>query len=125
MRTCRALDERLANLSEKLSRAANLLRTRIDVELEHQNRDLLASMDRRARLQLRLQQTVEGLSVAAIGYYVVGLFGYVAKALDHEGFPISATTLTAGFVPVALIGVWLITRRIRRHHAEPGKTREE
>ena len=62
------------------------VRTRIDVELEHQNRDLLASMNRRAQLQLRLQQTVEGLSVAAIGYYVVGLFGYVAKGVEHEGF---------------------------------------
>ncbi|MCB8838435.1 DUF3422 family protein [Aurantimonas sp. VKM B-3413] len=116
MRTCRAIEERQANLSEKLSRAANLLRTRIDVELEHQNRDLLASMDRRARLQLRLQQTVEGLSVAAIGYYVVGLFGYVAKGLEHEGLPVSSTMLTALFVPVALVGVWWVVERIRKHH---------
>ncbi|RFC62152.1 DUF3422 domain-containing protein [Fulvimarina endophytica] len=118
MRTCLSVDRRLAVLSEKLSRAANLLRTRIDVELEHQNRDLLSSMDRRARLQLRLQQTVEGLSVAAIGYYVVGLFGYVAKALEKEGFPVSATMLTAGFVPVALLGVWTVVRRIRRSHTD-------
>jgi uncharacterized membrane-anchored protein len=116
MRTCRAIEERQASLSEKLSRAANLLRTRIDVELEHQNRDLLASMDRRARLQLRLQQTVEGLSVAAIGYYVVSLFGYVAKALEHEGLPISATVLTALFVPVALLLVWLVVRRLHVTH---------
>ncbi|EAU41714.1 hypothetical protein FP2506_14814 [Fulvimarina pelagi HTCC2506] len=118
MRTCQSIDRRLATLSEKLSRAANLLRTRIDVELEHQNRDLLTSMDRRARLQLRLQQTVEGLSVAAIGYYVVGLFGYLAKALEEEGFPIHSTTMTAAFVPVALLAVWLVVRRIRRHHAD-------
>lgn len=118
MRTCQSIDRRLATLSEKLSRAANLLRTRIDVELEHQNRDLLTSMDRRARLQLRLQQTVEGLSVAAIGYYVVGLFGYLAKALEKEGFPVSATVMTAAFVPVALLAVWLVVQRIRRHHAD-------
>src|SRR5207253_9320182 len=60
-----------ANLSTKLARAANLLRTRVDVELERQNRDLLTSMDRRHQLQLQLQATVEGLSVAAISYYVV------------------------------------------------------
>ncbi|MBO0663926.1 DUF3422 domain-containing protein [Jiella sp. MQZ9-1] len=119
MRTCRAVEERQANLSEKLARAANLLRTRIDVELEHQNRDLLASMNRRAQLQLRLQQTVEGLSVAAIGYYVVGLFGYVAKGLEHEGLPVSATLLTAAFVPFALVLVWMVVERIRRHHGRP------
>ncbi|MCQ0987245.1 DUF3422 family protein [Jiella marina] len=119
MRTCRAIEERQSNLSEKLSRAANLLRTRIDVELEHQNRDLLSSMNRRAQLQLRLQQTVEGLSVAAIGYYVVGLFGYVAKGFEHEGFPVSATLMTAAFVPIALVIVWTIVQRIRRHHVRP------
>ncbi|KQT87949.1 DUF3422 domain-containing protein [Aurantimonas sp. Leaf443] len=116
MRTCQALEDRQEAVSAKLGRAANLLRTRIDVELEHQNRDLLASMDRRARLQLRLQQTVEGLSVAAIAYYVVGLFGYLAKAAEHEGFPISSPVLIAGFVPVALLGVWFVVHRIRHHH---------
>ena len=79
MRTCRSVEERQLNLSEKLARAATLLRTWVDVEVEKQNRDLLASMNNRARLQLRLQQTVEGLSVAAVSYYVVGLIGYVAK----------------------------------------------
>ncbi|MDY8108590.1 DUF3422 family protein [Fulvimarina sp. 2208YS6-2-32] len=118
MRTCLSIDRRLAVLSEKLSRAADLLRTRIDVELEHQNRDLLTSMDKRARLQLRLQQTVEGLSVAAIAYYVVGLFGYVAKAVEAEGFPVSATILTAAFVPIALVGVWSVVHRIRTSHRD-------
>ena len=69
MRTCAILQERQANLSNKLAAAANLLRTRVDVEIEQQNRDLLRSMNERTRLQLRLQQTVEGLSVAAISYY--------------------------------------------------------
>src|SRR5262249_55431743 len=82
MRTCMALETRIANLSTKLARAANLLRTRVDVELQQQNRDLLQSMDRRTQLQLRLQATVEGLSVAAISYYVVGLFGYVVKGVE-------------------------------------------
>ncbi|WP_239537170.1 DUF3422 family protein, partial [Serratia marcescens] len=60
MRTCHSVSGRQENLSEKLSRAATLLRTSVDVELERQNRDLLSSMDRRAQLQLRLQRTVEG-----------------------------------------------------------------
>ena len=71
MRTCESVAERQRSLSERATRAANLLRTRVDIKLEGQNRDLLASMDRRARLQMRLQQTVEGLSVAAITYYAI------------------------------------------------------
>jgi uncharacterized membrane-anchored protein len=82
MRTCRSVKERQAKLSDKLMRAISLLRSWIDVELEHQNRDLLASMNNRARQQLHLQQTVEGLSVAAISYYVVSLISYLVK-----GFP--------------------------------------
>ena len=81
-------------------------------------------MNRRAQLQLRLQQTVEGLSVAAIGYYVVGLFGYVAKGVEYEGFPVSSTVLTVLFVPIALLAVWTVVRRIRRRHVRPGEDGE-
>lgn len=119
MRTCQMLQERQTDLSRKLARAANLLRTRVDVALEQQNRDLLAAMNERTRLQLRLQQTVEGLSVAAIGYYVVSLFGYLAKGAKDAGFlPIDVGMATALFVPIALIGVWSAVRRIRRGHSE-------
>ncbi len=116
MRTCAATEARQANLSEKLARAANLLRTRVDVELERQNRDLLKSMNDRTRLQLRLQTTVEGLSVAAVSYYVVGLFGYLMKGLSDEGVPVNVTLATALFVPVAVLAIWFVVRRIRRRH---------
>ena len=108
MRTCHMLQERQADLSVKLARAANLLRTRVDVEIEHQNRDLLRSMNDRTRMQLRLQQTVEGLSVAAISYYVVSLGSYVFKALHETGWmKMEAGTATALSVPVTLIGIAL------------------
>jgi uncharacterized membrane-anchored protein len=116
MRTCATTADRQADLSQKLARAANLLRTRVDVELEQQNRDLLRSMNDRTRLQLRLQTTVEGLSVAAISYYVVGLFGYVAKGAHEEGLPVNVTFATALFVPVAAFSIWWVIRRIRRKH---------
>ncbi len=87
MRTCVTTEERQANLSRKLARAANLLRTRVDVALEQQNQDLLQTMNTRTRMQLRLQATVEGLSVAAITYYVVGLFGYIVKGAHDSGVP--------------------------------------
>ena len=117
LRTCLATEARQTALSEKLTRAANLLRTRVDVERQQQNQQLLSSMNERTRLQLRLQTTVEGLSVAAITYYVVGLFGYLAKAV-HEAHIISIDTvyLSAGFVPIAALAIWWVVRRIRRKH---------
>lgn len=116
MRTCQSLEERQANLSRKLSRATGLVRSWIDVEMERQNGALLGAMNRRAEMQLRLQQTVEGLSVAAISYYVVGLFSYVAKALIHSEPPFDASLLTGLFVPVAVASVWLLVRSVRRKH---------
>jgi uncharacterized membrane-anchored protein len=118
MRTCSTLEQRLADLATKLARAANLLRTRVDVELQQHNRDLLRSMNRRTQLQLRLQSTVEGLSVAAITYYVVGLFGYVVKGINEAGAPIDPSFSTAAFVPVAVLSIWGVVRRIRRRHID-------
>lgn len=121
MRTCRSVEQRQENLSRKLTRATTLLRTWVDVEVEKQNRDLLASMNNRARLQLRLQQTVEGLSVAAVSYYVVGLIGYLAKGTSLFGLELKPEYVTAISVPLVLLGVWWAVRSIRKSHAEGGK----
>ncbi len=118
MRTCRSVEERQANLSRKLTRATQLLRSWVDVEVEKQNRDLLASMNNRARLQLRLQQTVEGLSVAAVSYYVVGLIGYLAKGVTIVGVVVKPELVTALSVPLVVLGMWLLVRRIRRAHSD-------
>ncbi|GAB4518004.1 MAG: DUF3422 family protein [Roseibium sp.] len=119
MRTCQAIEDRQAMLSRKLARATTLLRTRVDVELEEQNRNLLQSMNRRARLQLRLQQTVEGLSVAAVSYYVVGLISYLAKAAKEAGLPLPDANVVTGLaVPVVVLAIWWTVRRIRHHHVE-------
>lgn len=115
MSTCVAAAERLDSLARRVSRAANLLRTRVDIQLEAQNSDLLRSMNRRAQLQLRLQQTVEGLSIAAISYYMVGLVSYAAKAAKHLGLPLDPDVV-AGFaiVPVVALVAFGVTR-LRRH----------
>lgn len=115
MRTCESVQNRLQILSRGVSRAADLLRTRVDVALEQQNRDLLASMDRRAKLQLRLQQTVEGLSVVVLSYYSVSLVGYALKALKSTGLPINADLLTGLSIPVVVGIVWWGIRRL--HHS--------
>lgn len=121
MRTCRSVEERQQNLSRKLNRAAQLLRTWIDVELEKQNRDLLASMNRRARLQLRLQQTVEGLSVAAVSYYVVGLIGYLVKGFAPLEGAVKPEIVMAISVPFVVLAIWFLVRRIRRAHSDGDK----
>ena len=113
MATCAAVGRRLTSLTGRLQHASSLLRTTVDVAMEAQNRDLLASMNRRVQLQLRLQQTVEGLSVVAISYYSVGLIGYVAKpAASMIG--IDPSIMTALSVPLVLLVAWLGLRRIRR-----------
>lgn len=116
MRTVKSVRERQDSLSARIARAANLLRTRVDVALEQQNRDLLHSMDRRADLQLRLQETVEGLSVVVLSYYLVGLVSYAVKALSKLGLPLN-TDLAAGLaIPVVLVVVGSGIRRLRRNH---------
>lgn len=120
MRTCQAIEDRQAMLSRKLARATTLLRTRVDVELEQQNRSLLQSMNRRARLQLRLQQTVEGLSVAAVSYYVVGLISYLAKAAKGAGLPVPDANVTTGLaVPVVIALIWWTMHRLRKKNGDP------
>jgi uncharacterized membrane-anchored protein len=117
MRTCASTEERQANLSRKLARAAQLLRTRVDVALEQQNRSLLEAMNERARTQLRLQQTVEGLSVAAITYYVASLAHILFEGAHAAGLHIEPAAATAVIVPVALAAVAWTVRRIRRGHS--------
>ena len=113
MRTCFSAQQRLHALSTRTERAANLLRTRVDVENAQQNKQVLGRMDERAGLQLRLQETVEGLSVVAISYYAVSLLGYmlapVAPALGLEKSQLVAV-LT---LPVVLL-VWWMGKRVRR-----------
>lgn len=118
MRTINTIQRRHEILADKLTRATALLRSRVDVAIERQNSQLLEAMNDRARMQLRLQQTVEGLSVAAISYYVVGLTGYAFKALKTAGAPLNPDIAMGVAVPVAVAAVWWVVRRIRNSHAE-------
>ena len=113
MRTVAATEARLRSMSERAIRAGDLLRTRVDVERSEQNQALLASMDRRADLQLRLQKTVEGLSVVAISYYAVNLASYLAYPAA-EPMGLSKNMLTALLTPLVILAVWWMVRRIRR-----------
>jgi uncharacterized membrane-anchored protein len=113
MKTCESVSERQQLLATRVSRAGDLLRTRVDIALEEKNRDVLASMNRRAELQLRLQETVEGLSVVAISYYLLGLVGYLAKGLKSLGLPVDYDLAGLVGLPVVIGAVWLGVRRLR------------
>jgi uncharacterized membrane-anchored protein len=111
--TCTTMSQRLHDLSERVAQASGLLSTRVDIARERQNQALLASMDRRAKLQLRLQQTVEGLSVAAIVYYVAGVVGYLAKGLKAGGLHVEPDLVVGGVIPVVALLVLLHVRHVR------------
>ncbi|UWQ13352.1 DUF3422 domain-containing protein [Aliiroseovarius sp. M344] len=112
MRTIKSAEGLLSNMAGRAVRAGDLLRTRVDVQRSEQNQALLESMDRRADMQLRLQETVEGLSVVAISYYAVSLAGYLAYPMT-EFFGISKGMLTAALTLPVVGLVWLGVRRIR------------
>lgn len=110
VRTCDSFSARIEDLQQRAAWTSSLLRTRIDIALAKQNRDLLESMNRRTALQLRLQQAVEGLSVVAISYYLVALLAYPVKAIpgiDHE-------VAIALAVPLVVAGVAIASWRLRR-----------
>jgi uncharacterized membrane-anchored protein len=78
-------------------------------------------MNARAAQQLRLQQAVEGLSVAAISYYMIGLFGYAGKAAKAAGLPVNPDLLTGLLVPVVAVCVWLGLRRMHKTIHKQGR----
>ena len=114
MNSCAAAARRQDALAQRIERAGSLLRTRVDVAREEQNQRLLAAMDRRSKLQLRLQQTVEGLSVAAIAYYVIGLLAYLLKPLPSLWPSLQPEWIIAGLVPIIAFLVLNGMRRVRR-----------
>ncbi|MBK1721453.1 DUF3422 family protein [Thiocystis violacea] len=111
--TCDSTSHRQRDLAERAARLTSLLRARVEVELQRQNRGLLESMNQRAKIQLRLQETVEGLSVIAIGYYGVGLIGYLLKGLEAHGIPIDASYGTGLAAPLVVGIAWLGIRRMK------------
>lgn len=106
VRTCAALTDRLALLNGRAAQFTALLRTRIETHIENQNSRLLASMDRSARMQLQLQQLVEGLSTVAVTYYALGLLSYPLKAMEKHWPRLSATLLLGLAMPFIAIAVF-------------------
>lgn len=110
--TCDWAGRRQDALSERVSRMSNLLRTRVDFEQQQSTKELLSTMNQRQGLQLKLQSTVEGLSVAAITYYITGLISYMAKGAEHLGWPLGAEVTAACALPFVVVLVWWSMRRL-------------
>jgi uncharacterized membrane-anchored protein len=115
MNTCEAIARRQEALAGRIAHTNDLLRTRVGIVQERQNRQILQSMNARAAQQLRLQQAVEGLSVVAISYYLAGLFNYVGKAAKVAGWPINPDMSTGLLIPLIAAGVWLGLRRMHKN----------
>ncbi len=114
MATCRSTSQRIGHLAARVARASALLRTRVDIAREQQNQLILAAMNRRSRLQLKLQQAVEGLSVVVITYYGSSLVGTIAKAVKGQGVPVNPDLAMAVSVPFIAAAVFLAARGVRR-----------
>jgi uncharacterized membrane-anchored protein len=119
MRTCEAFTRRLEQLETGIDRASDMLRTRVDVNLQAQNGALLRDMESRSRVQLRIQEAVEGLSVFAISYYLIGLLKVVAEGLLPHSMGHAHLLLSAVAVPIVLAAVWIGVKRLR--HAIKGR----
>lgn len=114
MATCQAVSERIKSLAERSERASNLLRTRVEVALEAQNQQVLQSMEKRSHQQLRLQQTVEGLSVVAISYYLIGILSKLIEGIGVYAH-VETKLVSLAVIPVVVFLVWYGIRRLRKH----------
>ena len=114
IRTSEAFSRRLESLATRAQRADNLVRTQIEMGVQIQNKNLLESMELRARAQLRLQETVESLSIVAITYYIVGLLSTMVDPINFDKFFISKTVFLALCVPIILILIWFIAKMVRK-----------
>ncbi len=115
IKTCTSVRDQLEDLSRRIHRTTSLLRTRVDLSIQEQNQDLLSSMNRRSELQLRLQQTVEGLSVVAIGYYLLSLIGIGVSGLKAWGLELDPYLVKGVSLPIVLGVVYIGVRSIRHH----------
>jgi uncharacterized membrane-anchored protein len=115
MNTCRSVAARPESLSLWVARATRLLSTRVDVTTERQNQALLESMNTRARLQ----STVEGLSVAAVTYYISTLVGHAAEALRASGVHVEPDLATGIAIPIVAVAAWVGIHHIRKTVTHP------
>ena len=116
---CESTDVRLTDVADRINRAVNLARVRVETQRESTNQQVFKALAHRQALQLRLQQTVEGLSVVAISYYLLGLVGYLAKAAKAipawEALHLQPDLVVGVAVVPVVLGVKMFLHRLHRH----------
>ena len=120
VRTCATLTARLDALNERAGRFTAMLRTRVETRIENQNGRLLASLDRSAKTQLRLQHLVEGLSTVAISYYALSLLAYPVRAAGHYWPDMSEYVVLGAAMPIVVAAVFLFMSALRRRLTNGG-----
>ncbi|QUX91378.1 DUF3422 domain-containing protein [Marinomonas sp. A3A] len=125
VRTCNTAGNHLESLSTRIDRVSDMMRTQVEMSIQSQNQQLLTSMDRRSKIQLAMQHTVEGLSVAAISYYSVGLLKFLIEAVYDKGVSFDKSLVIGLSVPLVVGSVWLATRKIHKRFLLLAKAKEE
>ncbi len=119
MRTREAADRRLDDLSVRVARCGDLLQARLGIVLDRQNQETLRGMGASLELQAKLQGLVEGLSIFAVGYYVLGLLGYLLKPWLH-GWPGVGEQVLSALVPLVLVAVAASLHRRKKRLIDRG-----
>lgn len=109
IRTLSALRARLEDISQRVDRIAELLRTEINVHMQLQNSAMLTGMNHSAKMQLKMQKTVEGISIVALTYYAIGVIGYLLSIFLHGDDKYTVMGLLV--LPVAGL-IWYLQKKI-------------
>lgn len=125
MRTCEVAQKRLESLSERINRTASLLSLEQTTELNRRNQAILASLNKRAAMQLRLQNLVEGFSVFAISYYIISIVEKLIKPLSHRTNLIDADTVLSGLAATVIVTTWIMLSHSKRSAKSVSQTKSE
>lgn len=107
------LIQRVDASEKSIADLISVLRTRIDLILQRQNLEMLEGMHATAKHQVKLQETVEGLSIIVISYYLTGLAGYVFKAME-KAWGLNSSLATGIFVPIAILFSLFMTWKFKK-----------
>ena len=114
IKTGKSIQQRTLDLSTRIEKTSDLLRTKINLKLEEQNQDLLKALNRRSHMQLRLQQLVESVSMIAISYYVVQLLSYMLVLPKSITDVVNKAQIIAFCVPVVVFLVFFVLQKIKK-----------
>ena len=112
--TCESVSDRLDDLSRRVGRASDMMRTRVELAIQNQNQQLLSSMNQRSKVQLMMQHTVESFSVVVISYYLIALMRMAMDVAQEAGADFNKPLLLGLAIPSTLALVYFTVRSIRR-----------